>query len=102
MAYLQCRMATEGTLNLATIGHVRDKVVGDPVHPDQFPHIDSWYILTAYPPDWLHFHACWRHAAILVNGKVNERKFKVHHTSERGPPDLPPYVPQVHPAPWTP
>jgi hypothetical protein len=32
---------------------------------------------------------------VLVNGKVKEKKFKVHHTSEPEPPDLPPHIPQV-------
>jgi hypothetical protein len=50
---------TEGTLDLATITHVRDIVVRDPGHPDQFPYIDSWYILDACPPDWLRFHTPW-------------------------------------------
>jgi hypothetical protein len=38
----------EGTLDLATVTHVRDIVVGDLGHPDQFPYIDSWYILAGY------------------------------------------------------
>jgi hypothetical protein len=75
---------------------VRDIVVGDPGHPDQFPYIDSWYILAADPIDWLHFHALRRHTAILVNGKVTEKKFEVYYTSEPEPPDLSPYVPLVH------
>jgi hypothetical protein len=74
---------------------VRDIVVGDPGHPDQFPYTDSWYILTAHPPEWLCFHAPWRHIAVLVNGKVKEKKFEVHHTSEPEPPNPPPYVPLV-------
>jgi hypothetical protein len=61
------------------------------------PYIDSWYILATHPPDWLHFYAPWRHTAILVNGKVKEKKFEVHHTSEPEPPDLPPYVPPLCP-----
>jgi hypothetical protein len=88
---------TEGTLDLATITHVRDIIIGDPGHPDHFPHIDSWYILAAHPPDWLHFHAPRRHTAVLVNGKVQEKKFEVHHTSEPEPPDQPPYVLPVSP-----
>jgi hypothetical protein len=71
---------TEGTLDLATITHVRDIVIGDPSHLDQFPYIDFWYILATCPPDWLCFHASQRHTAILVNGKVKEKKFEVHHT----------------------
>jgi hypothetical protein len=88
----------EGTLDPATITRVRDIVLGDPGHPDQFPYIDSWYILATCPPDWLLFHAPWRHTAILVNGKVKEKKFEVHHTSEPEPPGPPPYVPPVHPS----
>jgi hypothetical protein len=84
-------------VDLATIAHVRDIVIGDPGHPDQFPYIDSWYILAARPPDWLHFHAPWRHTAILVNGRVKEKKFEVYHTSEPELPDPPPYVPPVCP-----
>jgi hypothetical protein len=61
---------TEGALDLATTTHVRDIVIGDSGHPDQFPYVDSWYILAAGPPDWLHFHTPQRHTAILVNGKV--------------------------------
>jgi hypothetical protein len=82
-------------MDLAIIAHVRDIVVGDPGHPDQFPYIDSWYILAACPPDWLCFHAPQRHTAILVNGKVKEKKFEVHHTLEPELPDPPPYVPPV-------
>jgi hypothetical protein len=89
---------TEGTLDLATIAHVRDIVIGDPGHPDQFPYIDSWYILAAYLPDWLHFQASQKCTAILVNGKVKEKKFEVHHTSEPEPPDPPSYVLLVCPA----
>jgi hypothetical protein len=84
---------TGGTLDLATIAHVRDIITGDPDHPDQFPYIDSWYILATHPPNWLCFHAPWRHTAILVNRKVKEKKFEVHHTSEPELPDPPPYVP---------
>jgi hypothetical protein len=86
---------TEGTLDLATITCVRDIVVGDPGHPDQFPYIDFWYILATRSPDWLCFHTLQRHTAVLVNGKVKEKKFEVHHTSEPEPPDPPPYVPLV-------
>jgi hypothetical protein len=74
---------------------VRDTVIRDSSHPDQFPYIDSWYILAACPPDWLHFHALQRHTAILVKRKVKEKKFEVHHTLEPELPDLPPYVPLV-------
>jgi hypothetical protein len=84
-------------LDLATITHVRDIVVGDLGHPDQFPYIDFWYIQATRPPDWLHFHSPQRHTAILVNDKVKEKKFEVHHTSEPELPDPPPYVPLVHP-----
>jgi hypothetical protein len=76
---------------------VRDIVVGDPGHPDQFPNIDYWYILAACPPDWLCFHAPWSHTAVLVNGKVKEKKFEVHHTLEPELPDPPPYVPMLRP-----
>jgi hypothetical protein len=31
---------TEGILDLTTIARVRDIIVGDPGHPDQFPYID--------------------------------------------------------------
>jgi hypothetical protein len=89
---------TEGTLDLAIMAHVRDIVTGDPGHPDQFPYIDSWYIRAACPPDWPCFHTPWRYTAILVNRKVKEKKFEVHHTSELEPPDLPPYIPLVCPA----
>jgi hypothetical protein len=44
------------------------------------------------PPDCLHFHAPQRHTAILVNGKVKEKKFKVHYTSESESSDPPSYV----------
>jgi hypothetical protein len=37
----------------------------------------------------LETHSC------LVNGKVKEKKFEVHHSSEPEPPDLPPYGPLV-------
>jgi hypothetical protein len=87
---------TEDTLDLATITHVRDIVIGDPGHPDQFPYTDSGYILATHPPDWLPFHAPQRHAAILINGKVKEKKFEIHHTLEPELPDPPPYVPPVH------
>jgi hypothetical protein len=87
---------TEGTLDLVTIAHVRDIVIRDPGPPDQFPYIDSWYILATHPPDWLCFHAPQRHTAILVNRKVKEKKFEVCHTSEPEPQDPPPYVPPVH------
>jgi hypothetical protein len=87
---------TEGTLDLATIACVKDIVVEDPGHPDQTPYIDSLYILANHPLDWLRFHAPQRHTAVLVNGKVKEKKFEVHHTLEPELPDLPPYVPQVH------
>jgi hypothetical protein len=41
----------EGTLDLAIITRIRNIVAGDPGHPDQFPYIDSWYILaTCLPP----------------------------------------------------
>jgi hypothetical protein len=60
-------------------------VVGDPGHPD----------LANCPPDWLCFHAPRRHTAILVNRKVKEKKFEVHHTSEPEQPDPPLYVPLV-------
>jgi hypothetical protein len=76
---------TGGTLDLATIARVRDILIGDLGHPDQFPYIDSWYIWATHPPDWLRFHAPRRHTAILVNGK--EKKFEVRHTSEPEPPD---------------
>jgi hypothetical protein len=76
---------------------VRDIVIGDPGHLDQFPYIDSWYILATYPPDWLHFHAPQRNTAILVNRKVKEKKFEAHYTSEPEQPDPPPYVP-CHPS----
>jgi hypothetical protein len=39
---------------------------------DQFSYTDTWYILAARLPTWLHFHAPQRHAAVLVNGKVKE------------------------------
>jgi hypothetical protein len=38
-----------------------------------------------------------RDTAILVNGKVKEKKFEVHHTSEPELPDPPPYVLPVCP-----
>jgi hypothetical protein len=74
---------------------VRDVVIGDPGHPDQFSYIDFWNILATRPPDWLCFHTAWRHTAVLVNRKEKEKKFEVHHTSELELPDLPPYVPPV-------
>jgi hypothetical protein len=40
--------------------------------------------------------------AILVNGKVKEKKFEVHHTSEPEVPDPPSYVPLVCPCPSLP
>jgi hypothetical protein len=82
----------EVTLDVAITAHVRNIVFGDPGHPDQFLYIDSWYILASCWPDWLCFHAPQRHTAILVNGKVKEKKFEVHHTSEPESSDQPPYV----------
>jgi hypothetical protein len=49
---------TEGTLDLATIAHVRDIVTGDPGYPDQFPYIDSRYILATCPPEQLAMFSC--------------------------------------------
>jgi hypothetical protein len=88
----------EGTLDLVIITHIRNIAFGDPRHPDQFPYIDSWYILVAHPPDWICFHAPQRPTTILVNGKVKEKKFEVHHTSESESSHLPPYVLPVCPA----
>jgi hypothetical protein len=64
----------------------------EPGHPDQFPYINTWYILTICSPEWIHFHAPHRHTAILVNGKLKEKKFEVHHTSECEQSGPPPYA----------
>jgi hypothetical protein len=77
---------------LAIIACIRNIVIGDPSCPNQSPYIDSWYILAARSPNWLHFRASQRHTGILVNNKVKEKKFEVHDTSESESSDPPPYV----------
>ena len=45
----------EGTLDLPTVQAVHQVVPRTPGHPDQFPHIDSWHLITQTLPPWARF-----------------------------------------------
>ena len=42
-------------LTLPTVQAIHQIVTGTPGHPDQFPHIDSWLLITQTLPPWARF-----------------------------------------------
>ena len=45
----------ENTMNLKIVKAVYTVVTGEPGHPYQYPHIDSWPGLAQDPPTWTRF-----------------------------------------------
>ncbi|KAB0370893.1 hypothetical protein FD755_017302, partial [Muntiacus reevesi] len=78
----------EGTLDLPAGQAVQQVVTGTPGHPDQFPHIDSWLLITQTLPPLARLHM----------NKQGQKKKKKKKTIFQGDPvedplQPPPYVP---------
>ena len=64
----------ENTMNLKIVEAVYTVVTGEPGHPDQYPHIDSWLGLAQDPPTWTRFCIQKGKGKILMAQKLTDDK----------------------------